>query len=163
MLKSYPDYGKSSAEHVASLVEIFSEYSVSVQNSLVHIRHGLRGRCKFIPTVADVVELADKFEREEITARPKPQKPILVEFHQSPEERARIGKKMEMLRDELLKVSITEPTPPRENYHKPRMSMASINSDIAARRARNTPERVAAIEAAIEAEDQAALERAMAS
>lgn len=163
MLKSYPDYGKSSAEHVASLVEIFAEYPPSVQQSLLNIRHGIRGRCKFLPTVADVVELADKFEREEIASRPKPQKPVLVEFHQSPEERARIGEKMAVLAAELKKVNVIEPVAPREPYHKPKMSPAALQADLDAIRARNTPERLAAIEAATLAQDQAALERALAS
>ena len=101
MLKSYPDYGKASVEYVASMVEIFAEYSPSIQQSLLNLRYGIRGQCKYLPTVADVVELADKFEREEIASRPKPQKPVLVEWYQSPEERARIGEKMRVLVAEL--------------------------------------------------------------
>ena len=162
MLKSYPDYGKASVEYVASMVEIIAEYSPSIQKSLLNLRYGIRGLCKYLPTVADVVELADKFERDEIASRPKPQKPVLVEWHQSPEERARIGEKMVALAAELKKVNIIEPTAPKEPYRRPKMSIAAVNADIAARRERNTPERIAAVEAAVLAEDQAALERALA-
>lgn len=101
MLKRWPDYGKAPVEYLAGMIEIFEEYSEPVQIKLAHPRFGLRGLCVFLPTNADVVKLGDQFQRELAASQVKPQKPVLVEFHQSPEERNRVGEKMAKLLAEL--------------------------------------------------------------
>lgn len=88
---------------------------------------------------------------------------MLIEFHQSPKERARIGAKMAALVCELAKSKVIEPSAPKEPTYRPKISHAALDADLAAIRARNTPERLAAIEAALATENQDALIKALAS
>jgi hypothetical protein len=62
ILRSYPDYGKAPPEYVASLMSAIERYPLEVIAQLVDPRKGVPGRCKYLPTVADVVELGDRFE-----------------------------------------------------------------------------------------------------
>jgi hypothetical protein len=63
ILSSYPDYGKVPASYVAALVEVLKEYSESVIIALEHPTTGIRGKCKYLPTVADIVEVADELSK----------------------------------------------------------------------------------------------------
>ena len=65
MLKSYPEYGKTPPEYLAGIVGAFSNYPASVQEKLADPIRGLRGKCAFLPTIADVVKLADEFSEAE--------------------------------------------------------------------------------------------------
>lgn len=160
MLAGFPDYGKTSAEYVPAITAVMESYPITVQERLSDFRTGIPARCKFLPTIAEIVELGDEILRSIARSRPKP---ILIEVKQDPAERARIGEKMAELAAELAKVNVIEPVAPKEPYRKPAMSRAAIQADLDAIRARNTPERLAAIEAATLAQDQEALEKALAS
>ena len=61
MLMSYPDYGKSTEHYQAGIVGVFAEYPEDVQQRLAHPINGIRGRCGYLPTIADVVKMADEF------------------------------------------------------------------------------------------------------
>ena len=61
MLKSYPDYGKSPPEYLAGIVSVFAEYPIEIQQKLFNPLRGIRSKCAFLPTIADIVKLADEF------------------------------------------------------------------------------------------------------
>jgi len=61
MLMSYPDYGKSTEHYQAGIVGVFAEYPENIQQRLAHPIQGIRGRCAFLPTIADVVKMAEEF------------------------------------------------------------------------------------------------------
>jgi hypothetical protein len=66
MLMSYPDYGKSTEHYQAGIVGVFAEYPETVQQRLAHPISGIRGRCAFLPTIADVVKMADEFMESDV-------------------------------------------------------------------------------------------------
>ena len=61
MLMTYPDYGKSTEHYQAGIIGVFAEYPEDVQQRLAHPITGIRGRCAYLPTIADVVKMADEF------------------------------------------------------------------------------------------------------
>lgn len=61
-MKLYPDYGKAPPEYIAGLIAIVASYPTEVQQAFADIRKGIPARCKFIPTVADFVELGTEIE-----------------------------------------------------------------------------------------------------
>lgn len=69
MLMSYPDYGKSTEFYQAGIVGVFAEYPDSVQQRLAHPITGIRGRCGYLPTIADVVKMADELLESEARQR----------------------------------------------------------------------------------------------
>jgi hypothetical protein len=44
-------------------VEVLKEYSEPVMFALEHPRTGIRAKCKYLPTVADIVEMADELSK----------------------------------------------------------------------------------------------------
>jgi hypothetical protein len=60
MLRSYPDYGKSPPEYLAGIGGVLAELSFEVRKELFDPMRGIRSRCKFLPTIADIVEMADQ-------------------------------------------------------------------------------------------------------
>lgn len=75
ILKLYPDYGKAPPEYIAGLIAIVASYPVDVQEAFSDIRKGIPARCKFIPTVADFVELGAEIEASKAKWA-VPQKPV---------------------------------------------------------------------------------------
>lgn len=99
ILKRYPDYGKASDEYVAALTQLVANYDYKMHRRLEDIMTGVSARFKFLPTVADIADLAREFENKfapiPTTHRyfaPEPDPPPL-----SPAARAR----MQKLVDEL--------------------------------------------------------------
>lgn len=81
MLRNYPEYGKVSDEYFAAIVELLASYPRYLQNRLADAKEGVPSRCKFLPTAADVVGLADAIEdrqrhRDELNRRYAREKPI---------------------------------------------------------------------------------------
>lgn len=66
MLKVYPDYSKSPPDYLAAIVSILSTYPRHTQNRLADLKTGIPGKCTYLPTVADIVKLAESYE----SARP---------------------------------------------------------------------------------------------
>lgn len=60
MLRSYPDYGKSPPEYAAGIAGVLSMLSPEIRQEIFDPMRGIRSRCKFLPTIADIVELADQ-------------------------------------------------------------------------------------------------------
>ena len=143
-------------------MEVIAGYDENIQAAVANLRTGIAGKCKFLPTVADIVEMGDRLQMEQAASRPR-QKPVLVEIHQSPEDRERIGKKMAALAAELAKTKIIEPVAPATPRYVPKLSRAALDAELAAIGRRNTPERLAAIEAAIDSEDPIQLNKALSS
>ena len=101
ILNRYPDYNKGKLEYIGALNELMASYDYRTQCRLADIMTGVSARCKFLPTVADIKELAYEFAPP---VRPKyftpePEPPPL-----SPAARARMQKLTDDLRN-----SWTEP------------------------------------------------------
>lgn len=79
ILTRYPDYGKASKEYVAGIVEALARYPIETLRALVDVTNGVSGRCKFLPTIADIVEIA------EIVKPAAPVRPTVVVIEHSPE------------------------------------------------------------------------------
>lgn len=60
ILSSYPDYGKSPATYTAGIIEAIAHYPASVQAFLADPITGIRARCAYLPTIADVVKMASE-------------------------------------------------------------------------------------------------------
>ncbi len=56
ILTTYPEYSKSPPEYLAAIVKVIASYPLETQNRLANLRHGIPAKCKFLPTVADIVE-----------------------------------------------------------------------------------------------------------
>lgn len=59
MLRCYPDYGKAPAEYVANLMAVLERYPVEIVQRLVDPLTGIPSQCRFLPTIADIVAMAD--------------------------------------------------------------------------------------------------------
>ena len=62
ILKRYPDYGKATGEYVAALVEVMATYPDAVQDEISDVRHGVTAKTRFLPTVADIVEIGNELD-----------------------------------------------------------------------------------------------------
>lgn len=62
MMKAYPDYGKSPADYLLAVTELLAGYPQEVRERLADLRTGIPSRCKFVPTVADIVEFVREIE-----------------------------------------------------------------------------------------------------
>lgn len=98
-------------------MNIFAEYSGSVQEKLVNLRYGLPSKCKFLPTVADIVEMAEPLAFAELQTLPKADPP--PERYISPEEQARVAKGMAKLVESLKRMKTIEPAPVPRKYDRP--------------------------------------------
>jgi hypothetical protein len=63
LLATYPDYGKATEGYVLAVIEVFSTYGENVLIELVNARTGLPAKCKFLPTIAEIVEFAEPLNR----------------------------------------------------------------------------------------------------
>ena len=69
MLGAFPDYGKAPPNYAAAIAKILAEYPANIQERICDLRFGLASKLKFLPTVSDVVEMADgllQSEREAV-------------------------------------------------------------------------------------------------
>lgn len=74
VLSCYPDFGKAPPEYVVNLIDVLSTYPEKTLVKLCDLRTGVVSKCPYLPTVADIVRMADGFESldrliEEATAR----------------------------------------------------------------------------------------------
>lgn len=65
ILSCYPDYGKLPPEYVVNLADVLATYSEPTLVALCDLRTGIVSKCKFPPTVADVVDFCDRHEERE--------------------------------------------------------------------------------------------------
>lgn len=68
ILKCYPDYGKAPDSYIVALSEALASYPRETIARLAHRVHGIPGKCKFLPTVADVIEQGDAIGKSFMTA-----------------------------------------------------------------------------------------------
>ena len=61
LLSSYPDYGKASKTYLLSIAEVFNQLPQDVAAAALNITTGVRARCAFLPTVADIVKFAEDY------------------------------------------------------------------------------------------------------
>lgn len=62
ILSCFPDYGKAPPEYLLRMTELLASYPPEVQERLVDLRRGIPGRCRFLPTLADIVEMAKELQ-----------------------------------------------------------------------------------------------------
>ncbi len=60
VLGAFPDYAKTTPEYTLAIVRVIASYPPWVQSKLADLRTGIPAKCKFLPTVADIVEMADR-------------------------------------------------------------------------------------------------------
>lgn len=60
ILNSYPDYAKATPSFTGAVIEAIAQYPAYVQHALAHPTRGVQGKSTFLPTVADIVKLADE-------------------------------------------------------------------------------------------------------
>ena len=51
------DYGKAPPEYVISFAEYLAHLTVAERELILHPRQGIRGQCKFLPTIAECESL----------------------------------------------------------------------------------------------------------
>ncbi len=62
MLLCFPDYGKAPPDYIKSIAEVVGGYSPEMQERLANKIHGIPARCKYLPTVADIVAFVEEYE-----------------------------------------------------------------------------------------------------
>jgi hypothetical protein len=61
LLSSYPDYGKAPKPYLLSIAEILGQLSEDVVVAVLDLKTGVRARCSYLPTVADIVKCAEEY------------------------------------------------------------------------------------------------------
>jgi hypothetical protein len=68
ILSNYPDYGKASPEYLLAFAEYLAGLSFGELEIVINPRTGVAARCKFLPSIADIVDClkaeADRLEEE---------------------------------------------------------------------------------------------------
>lgn len=111
ILKSYPDYGKAPAEYLLAVTELLAGYPQEVRERLADLRTGIASRCKFLPSIAEIVEMAEEPQRiREQFSPPTAYKkfPPAPDYDESPEEMERRRGFIERLRRETSFMRFTE-------------------------------------------------------
>lgn len=60
ILSRYPDYDTASETYLAAVTEILSTFSPLMQAELANIVTGVSAKCRFLPKVADIVQIANE-------------------------------------------------------------------------------------------------------
>lgn len=60
IVSSYPDGGRATPEYIAGLVQALAELSPQDIEAVMDIRSGIRRRCKFLPTIAEVMGFVEE-------------------------------------------------------------------------------------------------------
>lgn len=55
----YPDYGKAPPEYAVNVIDVISTFPEWVMVDLCNLRTGIPAKCKFLPTVADIVRMGE--------------------------------------------------------------------------------------------------------
>jgi hypothetical protein len=80
ILNAYPDYAKATPGYTAAIVEVMAGYSETVQARLADKHMGILSRCKFLPVVAEIVELGNAFADADARSEKHKSWPKLVPF-----------------------------------------------------------------------------------
>lgn len=103
-MSAYPDYNKAPPEYLLTLTELLGSYDDETVARLVDMRTGIPSRCKFLPTVADIVEFVKEIEdrKHQFVSPPSVYKkfPPAPDYDESPEEMKRRRGFIERLRRE---------------------------------------------------------------
>lgn len=60
ILAAYPDYGKAPPEYIVNFIEALSHLSAEEVQVLSHPTTGLAARCKYLPTIADAMDILNE-------------------------------------------------------------------------------------------------------
>ena len=69
ILSCYPDYGKAPPEYIVNIIDVVASYPPRVLPVLSNLRTGIPGRFSYLPSVADIVKMADDFLQNEVENR----------------------------------------------------------------------------------------------
>lgn len=72
LLISYPDYGKAPKPYLLSIAEILSQLSDDVVKAALDLKTGVRSKCAYLPTVADIVKFAEEYIAARDQFKPPP-------------------------------------------------------------------------------------------
>jgi hypothetical protein len=93
LLTSYPDYGKSTKEYIAAICEAIAELPDDIITAMIDMKTGIRARCAFLPTIADIMKFAEEYtKRRDQFKSPPSQYKLLnssAERDPTPDERQR--------------------------------------------------------------------------
>lgn len=59
ILSCYPDYGKAPPEYAVNITDVLASFPEWAMVKLCNLREGIPAKCKFLPTVADIVQMGD--------------------------------------------------------------------------------------------------------
>lgn len=76
LLTSYPDYGKAHESYLLTITELLASLSDDVIAAVLDLKTGVRARCSFLPTVADIVKCADEYIAKRDQFKPPPREGI---------------------------------------------------------------------------------------
>lgn len=114
ILRRYPDYEKSPAAYKAALVEAIAGCADPVIAAMLDLRTGLSAKCRYLPTVADVMDFVGDYEKRHTFIAPRP-----AWMERKPEGPAQIGFQIDYdarrLQVQRAKAAMAEwkPEPPR--------------------------------------------------
>lgn len=63
ILSCYPDYDKATPEYIVNLIDCMATFPTTTLAKLCDLRTGIPARCPYLPTLADVVQIGNEFER----------------------------------------------------------------------------------------------------
>jgi hypothetical protein len=89
LLSSYPDYGKAPKGYLIAIAEILAELSEEALAAVMDSKNGVRARHSFLPTVADIVKVAEEYIKKRYEFRPVLDRPTV--FRQSQQRLASIA------------------------------------------------------------------------
>lgn len=107
LLTSYPDYGKSTDTYIAAICEAIAELPDDIVAAVLDLRTGIRARCAFLPTIADIMKFAEEYTARRDQFKPLPRAGIYTllnapaERDPTPEERERALAHWEEVRTEM--------------------------------------------------------------
>lgn len=65
ILACYPDFGKAPPEYAVNLIDVLATYPEKMLVKFCDLRTGIAARCRYLPTIADIVEAGEAIEKAE--------------------------------------------------------------------------------------------------
>jgi hypothetical protein len=117
LLNSYPDYSKAPETYVLSIADVLSQLSDDVAVAVLDLKTGVRAKCSYLPTVADIVKCADEYIAARDRFKPAPRTgihkllPRPTEPEPTPEQRRRGIARWEKVKAEIVAKHSNKPAP----------------------------------------------------
>lgn len=70
LLKSFPDYNKANEAYIASIVQTLAALPNDIVVAIMDLTTGIRSKCQFLPTVADLCNFAVEYHKQQDQFKP---------------------------------------------------------------------------------------------